>query len=440
MWADDHPPTQLSVSPAGTTLFLTNVGDLGSGFRSTRQYAGNRLAPGPDNRVAGPRGFDGMRFTPDGALVVTSEGPNRRVTLWDVAGARLVCELTMPDAQASYRARPAPDGRTVAVCEADGVGLYEIMGLARRSVGIAPDGAVESMAVSPDGIVMDVVAWEGGVLPVHAYHWRLPERPSPLPGDAVPFPDDTPPCHSDLNIHGERAVSISGRVSRLDHQVFGSMPCEPVGGLRFAQNGDIWVTTGHVVRSFNIHDKKSRLIVANDFTAANRGSVFTALAVGGRVAVAGRRDGTLFRVITAGGDPAREQLSDAAVTALALSKDERTVAAGSAAGEVRILADGAPPVVVTGAHGHEVTTAAFGPGYLATGSEDGTVRLWLPSGQLILTLRFGGGVRKVMLPAQGRFLYVHVNGERGVRRWDMAELHRGLAATGLDPGFPSPGG
>jgi hypothetical protein len=54
----------------------------------------------------------------------------------------------------------------------------------------------------------------------------------------------------------------------------------------------------------------------------------------------------------------------------------------------------------------------------------------------VLTLRAGGGVRKVAVSSDGRLLTVLIDGERAVRRWRLDRLREALAALGLDPGLP----
>jgi WD40 repeat protein len=84
-----------------------------------------------------------------------------------------------------------------------------------------------------------------------------------------------------------------------------------------------------------------------------------------------------------------------------------------------------------------VRSAAYGPGgWFATGSADRTVKLWDAAGRPVLTLRTGGGVRKVAVSTDGQLLTVLVDGERAVRRWRLDHLRNELTALGLELGLP----
>jgi WD40 repeat protein/predicted ATPase/transcriptional regulator with XRE-family HTH domain/Tfp pilus assembly protein PilF len=112
-----------------------------------------------------------------------------------------------------------------------------------------------------------------------------------------------------------------------------------------------------------------------------------------------------------------------AVRSVALSSDGRLVASGSYDGTIRLWeAHGGACIAIL--HGHSSAihgVALSGDGRLLTsGSEDGTVKLWeVPSGRLLTTLRERtGAVEDVALSAAGRM--VAACGQDGVSRlWEL---------------------
>jgi WD40 repeat protein/transcriptional regulator with XRE-family HTH domain len=113
---------------------------------------------------------------------------------------------------------------------------------------------------------------------------------------------------------------------------------------------------------------------------------------------------------------------------VALSADGATLAAGTAAGEVRMwrVADRTPLLALKAHAGpaYGVGLSANGQ-LLASGSEDGTIRLWAPqSGQLLATMRHGGAVRDVVLSPDGRLL-ASGGADGTVRLWSLANLSNG---------------
>jgi WD40 repeat protein len=90
-----------------------------------------------------------------------------------------------------------------------------------------------------------------------------------------------------------------------------------------------------------------------------------------------------------------------------------------------------------GAHRAAVTAVTVGPrGWFVTGSRDRTVKVWDPTGRPVLTLPQTRPVRRVFWSEDGNALTILAEGERGLRRWDLAALKAELGAIGLDPALP----
>jgi WD40 repeat protein len=155
------------------------------------------------------------------------------------------------------------------------------------------------------------------------------------------------------------------------------------------------------------------------------------------VSAVGRRDGRVFLLPAAGPTPLPRQVFDSAVTSLALSPGEDRFLVGGERGEVVVLDVAVGGMsVLPDAHRDAVQSVAYGPGgWSVTGSADRTIKVWDAAGRPVLTLRAGGGVRKVAISSDGLLLTVLIDGERAVRRWRLDRLGVALADLGLAAGL-----
>jgi WD40 repeat protein len=156
------------------------------------------------------------------------------------------------------------------------------------------------------------------------------------------------------------------------------------------------------------------------------GKRLTAAGFDGRVRMWDRSDG---KKIMEGPVPAKPAPKSAvveplpALTALALSPDEKVLAVGGADGVVHLLhaSDGKVLRSMTG-HGSVVTSLAFhsSGSLLVSASKDRAVRLWNPAnGQLIKALEgHASWVQGVAFVAHGTRL-ASVGADRTVRLWDL---------------------
>jgi WD40 repeat protein len=141
------------------------------------------------------------------------------------------------------------------------------------------------------------------------------------------------------------------------------------------------------------------------------------------------RDGGLESVWPCPGGP---------VFCVAMSHDDGYLAAGAQNGTAYVVrVPGGELVAELKAHRDSVDSVAFsGDGrLLATGSRDGTVRIWQQTGeqlQEVLTLPSPTGpVVAVKFSPSGGQLAVLVKNELAVRVWKLAELRQNLAAMRL---------
>jgi WD40 repeat protein len=164
-----------------------------------------------------------------------------------------------------------------------------------------------------------------------------------------------------------------------------------------------------------------------------------AVAAGRRWVVAGGRDGMvrLLRASDGKGETVPGE-SGGPVTSAALSADETLAAVGTWQGGLRVLrVPEGDEVAHLPAHRDSVEAVAFAGRLLASGSRDGTVRLWRCDGRAVeplLTLPAPGPVQGLALSPAGPTLAVLVHKERGVRLWHLDRLRARLAGAGLDPG------
>lgn len=163
--------------------------------------------------------------------------------------------------------------------------------------------------------------------------------------------------------------------------------------------------------------------------------MYDCVAPGGRAVWAGRTDGAVCRHGPTGGPPeALYPVFRAAVAGVAQSADGRTVVAGSVAGGVAVLRGDTGEVLAAlpAAHADAVPAVAALPnGWFASGSRDRTVKVWKPGGELYVTLGQTRPVRRLFARAGGQDLTLLGEGERGLRRWDLARLRAALADLGV---------
>jgi WD40 repeat protein len=379
-----------------------------------------------------------LGFSPDAALLATSEEHERRIKLWDTASGQLLSDRGVSGG--SGRFDFSADGSLLAVTESERTVLYQVTGRVRETLAVGPRHRTERFAAQPDGRALAVLSADPGrnlELSTWDISARLPVRTSRRD---VGYP-----------VHRIRTAAFAltgmGFAFNTDRSAPGvrvefsdgtAVTGEDVSDLRFAPDGRLWAADAHRIRIWTLPGWAEECPLENDAAARSSGMVFRAVAPGRRVSAVGRRDGRVFLLPANGSTAPPVTAFDSAVTSLTLSADERRIFVGGERGELGVLgSDGRVVTVIRDAHRDAVTAVAAGPGgWIVTGSADRTVKLWDTGLKPILTLRVGGGVRQAALSADGRLLTYLVTGERGVRRWRLDHLAAALADLGLPPGWP----
>jgi WD40 repeat protein len=431
--------TGVSPSPSGTTFVGQRDGRLHLHDLAGGEHLG--VLPGSE----GTAWDDGLVFSPDGRLVVCVVSGTRRLKVWDVARGRLEADLVVSKALNTVAFHP--DGQSLAVVAEDQTFLYELNGGGGHAVVAQHAAAVRDLAVSADGRTLATLAearpaGAENVLALWPLGGRLPVSPSfrwEMRGPARDFHTlALHPCGSAVCYTSEKKVLCREAPGGRTYPC-GSFDPE-LKRLCFAPNGILWAAAGHEIRCGPVSTGHPRERVAlpvcfrNEFSARDGGSVFYSVAAGRRRALAGRRDGKVFLFDAAERRHcAPWQVCTSPIWSVALGPDERQALVGTELGKLRLLSLPTGKVVKDfPVHGDCVTGVAFaGAGLLVSASRDGTVRLWRPDGQQLLTLEAPGPVRKISVGPDGSKLALVVEGERAVRLWHLDRLAAQLADLGL---------
>jgi WD40 repeat protein len=203
-----------------------------------------------------------------------------------------------------------------------------------------------------------------------------------------------------------------------------------------------WVDTSGTLSGLIDTSRLTRLEAVSGFEGLNGLTAGARWVLGagedGRNRVLDARDGTLQAMWHNRGDFLLHPGLDP-VRSVALSPDGILGASGMRSGRIwlRRVPDG-EEVAALDKHQGAVDALAFQANgrLLASGSRDGTIRLWRPVGKIwseVLTLRTPGSpVRRLRFSPDGTKLAVLFRSETAVRIWDIASLRTRLAAMRLD--------
>jgi WD40 repeat protein len=467
----------LAVSPAGDWVACPEQGrvrflacaTLGPNRRSPLTVPGGRLAVAPDGRmlavaeedvvrlldldggrvvrVLGEPGdgvIDRLAFSPDGALLVSTTRDTDHVRLWEVAGGRLVADLAAGADPA--RAAFHPNGRALAVLAGPNTLLHELGGLGEQTFVALQPHAVRAIALSPDGrtlaTVQETAVRGRGQVEVWDLACRGPKGPGPGRVLGPVSLSSKPrlvfdPAGKGLACSTAEGVTLWGLSGGSAPR---AVPAADVSALAFAPDGRLWGAAACEVLAWEVPRGRVTVCWSNALSNQLTGlGTVRAVAAGRRWVVVGGRDG-MVRVLRPqdGKGETVGQASSAPVSSVALTPDETLAAVGTWQGGLRVLRvpDGHEVADLSG-HRDSVEAVACAGRLLASGSRDGTIRLWRCAGgavEHLLTLRAPGPVQGLAFSPAGPTLAVLVHKERGVRLWHLGRLRARLAGAGLDPG------
>ena len=214
------------------------------------------------------------------------------------------------------------------------------------------------------------------------------------------------------------------------------------GPLAFGRDGSrlSGLVTTRRLHQWRMPDLALTSVWDNSLAAAQSGNGYVqALDAGTELALAGGRDGIVRAVL---GDKLESLWPEqsAAIVAVRLSADESRAVVGTQQGGCGIarVPHGEPIAELPG-HRGAVRAIALSPDdrWLATGDEQGTLRLWQRAGEtfsLWLALPFAGPIQAVRITPGREELVLLIQGETAVRVLEWAELEDRLRRMGLGSG------
>lgn len=398
-----------------------------------------------------------LDMTPEGGLLVSASSFDGMVHVWNLVNGRRVCSVPAPG-DGAVAAAFNPLGGTMAVLNDKQVVLYDVDGLVEQTTFAHEANPVKAIAFTLDGKALVTAAlWNDPspprILSLSLWDVRTGRQLATTYHRFQGNPDVVKPPSIACQPNGSKlALGYLMEVHLLELTApdplsrFASAEAPEVQAVCFAPDGrSLWVAHQERVTRRIVPDLAATAIW-QDFvsTVVSSQDNMVCVDVGRRWTLAGNRDG-MVRLLEMRGTQIvlREQWPSGdnakhGVMSVALTRDETLAASGNQTGTVRIVAlPGAKVIFEQKAHADAVNSLMFSPDglVLATGSKDGTVRLWarnslsfeealaITAGQPVLAVRFG---------ADGNLLAVLVDNDLGVRLWHMDRLRRKLQSMGLD--------
>jgi WD40 repeat protein len=446
---------QVAFSPDGKLLAATSKGAEELSLIEVSSGQVVRRFVDPEIGVAHERRVSCLEFSPDGALLI-SGSPDQRLKIWDIPTGQLAARCSLPDEGFVWPALH-PSGDLLAAAAENSVRLFDMRGATEQNVlaiqayrirGFDLNDLGDKIAIafqrSTSIEESTLVIWD---VPRQQQtdEWRVKESllnevtvAVNQGGNAVAVADD----HG-----GDFWIARTGKVE--PRPLAAEHPQVPVWDsirhvLWGAARGPIDNGTG-MVGQISSFDASSERVIARwqnlDSQRRMSKSTITCLSVGRRLLIAGSHDESVKIFECKGHGELRyvasAKLKDGYPSAVALSKDEQLIVAGTTSGAlVTIRASDGVITSIGNPHHEWVTAIALDNGgtLAATGAKDRQLVLWRRvDGQLkqLLTLRVPTRVLRLEFAPDGRRLLVLLHGESALRVWRVDQLQSQLAAIGL---------